>query len=80
MFFASLRDDEKSHFVRFSSESWKKYGRCFQPVCGEMDCYKFLFTVYGLGWGLYSNQNIGERAEKNSKRKIAKEKGEKGKL
>jgi len=44
IFFASLSDDEKSHFVRFSSESCKKYRRYFQPVCGEMDDNKLLFT------------------------------------
>ena len=30
----------------FSSESWKKYKHCFQPVYGEMHNYKLLFTVY----------------------------------
>ena len=43
-FFASLRDDEKSHFVRFSSESRKKYKRYFQPVCGKTHNDKLLFT------------------------------------
>ena len=38
-FFASLRDDDKSHCVRLSSESWKKHGHCFQTVCGKMDDY-----------------------------------------
>jgi len=47
-FFASLRDDEKSHFVRFSSESRKKYKRYFQPVNGKMNNYKLIFTVYFL--------------------------------
>ena len=42
-FFASLRDDEKSHFVRFSSESRKKHERCFQPVDGKMHNYKLIF-------------------------------------
>ena len=33
MVFASLRDDEKTRFAHFSSESCKNHGHCFQPVC-----------------------------------------------
>jgi len=47
-FFAILRDDEKSHFVRFSSEYWKKYKRCFQPVCGKMNNHKLIGIVYAM--------------------------------
>jgi len=68
-FFASLRDDEKTHFVRFSSESWEKHKRYFQPVCGKMNKNK-KYSLDTVGTGLLHSCYIGERAttedEKNS--------------
>jgi len=46
--FSSLRDDKKTHFVRFLSESWKEHKRYFQPVYGEINNDIFVCLGYVL--------------------------------